>query len=57
MRLRRGPCAHSGLPAIYLNAADATARFYEALGWQVVERGYGRKELNIMRRLLAPTGE
>jgi predicted N-acetyltransferase YhbS len=46
-----------GLPAIYLNAADATARFYEALGWQVVERGYGRKELNIMRRLLAPTGE
>jgi predicted N-acetyltransferase YhbS len=49
--------AHARLlhrPAIYLNAADALARFYEALGWQVVERAYGRKQLNIMRRDLAP---
>jgi predicted N-acetyltransferase YhbS len=41
-----------GHPAIYLNAADALARFYEALGWRVVERAYGRKQLNIMQRLL-----
>ena len=45
-----------GHPAIYLNAADALARFYEALGWRIVERSYGRKQLNIMQRLLAPTG-
>jgi len=28
------------------------ARFYEALGWRVVERAYGPKRLNIMERLL-----
>lgn len=47
--------AHAGRlghPAIYLNAADALVRFYEALGWRVVERAYGRKQLNIMQRLL-----
>jgi predicted N-acetyltransferase YhbS len=41
-----------GYPAVYLNAADAMARFYEALGWRVVERAYGPKRLNIMERLL-----
>jgi predicted N-acetyltransferase YhbS len=40
-----------GYPAIYLNAADALVPFYEALGWCVVERGYGPKQLNIMQRL------
>jgi predicted N-acetyltransferase YhbS len=44
-----------GHPATYLNAADALARFYEALGWRVVERAYGRKQLNIMERNLAST--
>jgi predicted N-acetyltransferase YhbS len=42
-----------GHPAIYLNAADSLTHFYEALGWQVVERAYGRKQLNIMQRLLS----
>jgi GNAT superfamily N-acetyltransferase len=45
--------AHAGQlghAAIYLNAADAVARFYERLGWRVVERAYGRKQLNIMQR-------
>jgi predicted N-acetyltransferase YhbS len=37
---------------IYLNAADATAGLYERLGWQVVERGYGVRQLNIMRRII-----
>lgn len=41
-----------GHAAIYLNAADATAGLYERLGWKIVERGYGPKRLNIMRRLL-----
>ena len=41
-----------GHAALYLNAADAMAPFYEALGWRVIERGYGRKELNIMQRSL-----
>jgi len=41
-----------GHAAIYLNAADSLTRFYEALGWRVVERAYGRKQLNIMQRLL-----
>lgn len=45
-----------GHPAIYLNAADALARFYEALGWRFVERAYSRKQLNIMQRDLASTG-
>ena len=39
-----------GHAAIYLNAADATAGLYEKLGWEIVERGYGPKRLNIMRR-------
>jgi GNAT superfamily N-acetyltransferase len=39
-----------GYSAIYLNAADALVPFYEALGWHVVERGYGPKRLNIMQR-------
>jgi predicted N-acetyltransferase YhbS len=37
-------------PAIYLNAADPLVPFYNALGWQVIERGYGSKQLNVMRR-------
>ncbi len=41
-----------GHAAIYLNAADVTAGLYEKLGWAIVERGYGPKRLNIMRRLL-----
>jgi GNAT superfamily N-acetyltransferase len=44
--------SQQGYPAIYLNAADSMAPFYEALGWRVVERGYGPKRLNIMERLL-----
>jgi predicted N-acetyltransferase YhbS len=47
--------AHAGNldhTTIYLNAADATAGLYERLGWQVVERACGRKQLNIMRRSL-----
>jgi GNAT superfamily N-acetyltransferase len=43
-----------GYPTIYLNAANALTGFYEALGWRIVERGYGHKQLNIMRRLLRP---
>jgi predicted N-acetyltransferase YhbS len=43
-----------GHPAIYLNAADALTGFYEALGWRIVERGYGHKRLNIMTQLLQP---
>ncbi|WGD50772.1 GNAT family N-acetyltransferase [Bradyrhizobium sp. CB1650] len=39
-----------GHSAIYLNAADPVTHFYEALGWQVIERGYGRKKLNILQR-------
>jgi GNAT superfamily N-acetyltransferase len=39
-----------GYSAVYLNAADALVPFYESLGWCVVERGYGPKLLNIMRR-------
>jgi predicted N-acetyltransferase YhbS len=38
-----------GHPTLYLNAADRLAPFYEALGWRVVERGYGPKQLNIMQ--------
>jgi len=41
-----------GHTAIYLNASDATAGLYEKLGWQIVERAYGRKQLNIMRRAI-----
>jgi hypothetical protein len=39
-----------GYAALYLNAADAVADFYEKLGWQIAERAYGPKRLNIMRR-------
>ena len=39
-------------PAIYLNAAEAMTGFYERLGWQIIECSYGRKQLNIMRRLI-----
>jgi GNAT superfamily N-acetyltransferase len=39
-----------GHPTLYLNAADRLVAFYEALGWRVVERAYGPKQLNIMRR-------
>jgi predicted N-acetyltransferase YhbS len=39
-----------GHAAIYLNAADATAGLYEKLGWEIVERAYGPKRLNIMRQ-------
>ncbi|MGA2999789.1 GNAT family N-acetyltransferase [Bradyrhizobium sp.] len=41
-----------GHTTIYLNAADATAGLYERLGWQVVEHAYGRKQLNIMQRII-----
>jgi predicted N-acetyltransferase YhbS len=41
-----------GHDAVYLNAADPVAGLYETLGWEVVERGYGPKQLNIMRRRL-----
>ncbi len=41
-----------GHAVIYLNAADATAGLYERLGWQVVERDFGPKRLNIMRRAI-----
>jgi predicted N-acetyltransferase YhbS len=48
-----------GYAVVYLNAADATIGLYEKLGWQVVERAYGRKQLNVMQRVLerpvAPT--
>jgi GNAT superfamily N-acetyltransferase len=48
-----------GYAVVYLNAADVTVGLYERLGWQVVERAYGPKRLNIMRRVLersrAPT--
>jgi len=40
-----------GYAAVYLNAADAVTGFYERLGWQIIERAYGPKRLNIMRRL------
>jgi predicted N-acetyltransferase YhbS len=43
-----------GHATIYLNASDATASLYEKLGWQIVERAYGRKRLNIMRRAIYP---
>lgn len=42
-----------GFPEMYLNAADPMVGFYEALGWVVVERNYGPKGLNILRRELA----
>jgi predicted N-acetyltransferase YhbS len=44
--------SHLGHAVIYLNAADATAGLCARLGWQVVERAYGPKRLNIMRREL-----
>jgi len=46
-----------GYSAIYLNAADVFAPFYEQLGWRVVERGYGPKRLSILQRLLARPGD
>jgi predicted N-acetyltransferase YhbS len=56
VRAAEAQACRLGHAALYLNAADALARFYEALGWRIVERGYGRKRLNIMQRLLAPAG-
>jgi len=41
-----------GHAAIYLNAADAVTEFYLTLGWEIVERDYGPKRLNILRRRL-----
>jgi GNAT superfamily N-acetyltransferase len=46
-----------GHPALYLNAAETVTPFYEALGWRVVERGYGRKRLNILQRTLREQGD
>ena len=46
-----------GHAVIYLNATDAVAGLYERLGWQIVERAYGRKRLNIMQRVLEQPGE
>jgi predicted N-acetyltransferase YhbS len=48
--------ARLGHSMLYLNAGDATAPFYQGLGWEIVERRYGRKRLNIMRRALKQTG-
>ncbi|WP_439400326.1 GNAT family N-acetyltransferase (plasmid) [Bradyrhizobium sp. PMVTL-01] len=45
-----------GFSEIYLNAADPLVVFYEALSWKVVERDYGPKHLNIMRRRLKTSG-
>jgi len=42
-----------GCRTLYLNAGDPVAAFYETLDWRIVERGYGRKRLNIMQRSLA----
>lgn len=41
-----------GFREMYLNAADPLVDFYEVLGWVVVERSYGPKCLNILRREL-----
>jgi len=41
-----------GCRTLYLNAGDPMAAFYETLDWRIVERGYGRKRLNIMQRSL-----
>jgi len=46
-----------GCGTLYLNAGDPVAAFYETLDWRIVERGYGRKRLNIMQRTLAPGGQ
>jgi GNAT superfamily N-acetyltransferase len=46
-----------GRRLLYLNAADALTPYYEALGWRIVERDYGRKRLNIMRRALIMADE
>jgi predicted N-acetyltransferase YhbS len=43
-----------GCRTIYLNAGDPVAAFYQALDWRIVERGYGRKRLNIMQRCFEP---
>jgi predicted N-acetyltransferase YhbS len=43
-----------GHRTLYLNAGDPLVGFYESLGFRVIERGYGRKHLNIMARALAP---
>jgi hypothetical protein len=40
---------------IYLNAADPLVTFYEAMSWMVVERYYGPKHLNVLRRRLYTT--
>jgi GNAT superfamily N-acetyltransferase len=42
-----------GFSEMYLNAADPLVGFYGDLGWVVVERNYGPKGLNILRRDLA----
>lgn len=39
-----------GFRAIYLNATPQRTSFYDALGWVVVERRYGPRGLDVMRR-------
>jgi GNAT superfamily N-acetyltransferase len=46
-----------GFSQIHLNAADPLVGFYGTLGWVVVERNYGPKRLNILRRDLAEKHE
>lgn len=51
VRIVEAHASHLGHPAVYLNAANPLVPFYEALGWRIVERAYGPKQLNIMQRL------
>jgi DNA-binding transcriptional LysR family regulator/GNAT superfamily N-acetyltransferase len=41
-----------GAPALHLNASPERAPFYERRGWRVIETGYGRNGLSILRREL-----
>jgi GNAT superfamily N-acetyltransferase len=41
-----------GFRDLYLNAVPARISFYDALGWEIVEREYGAHGLNVMRRVL-----
>ena len=45
--------ARLGFRELYLNAAPGRTPFYEALGWRVVETGYGARSLDILRRAVS----
>jgi GNAT superfamily N-acetyltransferase len=45
--------AELGFGELYLNAVPERTSFYEALGWAVVESGYGPHRLDIMHRIVA----